>query len=241
MRLMIQFIIFYATTNKALINNRMILAPSLLSSDFGNLAQELKALKNAGVKWAHWDVMDGSFVPNITLGPPIIKKLRESSELFFDVHLMIDAPDRYLADFVKAGANMLVVHQEACLHLERTLSEIRNLGIKCGVALNPATPLSCIDYVLDEKLDMVLIMSVNPGFGGQSFIPTSLRKIKELKGMIKQRGLKTLIEVDGGVTPENTAELIEAGADVLVSGSAFFNFPPYAERLKAFESVLKCS
>lgn len=212
----------------------MILAPSLLSSDFGNLAQELKALEDAGVKWAHWDVMDGSFVPNITLGPPIIKKLRETSKLFFDVHLMIDAPDRYLADFVKAGSDILVVHQEACLHLERTLSEIRKLGIKCGVALNPATSLSTIDYVLDENLDMVLIMSVNPGFGGQSFIPSSLRKVKELKAMIKQRGLNTLIQVDGGVTPGNTAELIEAGADVLVSGSAFFNFPPYVERLKTF-------
>ena len=217
----------------------MIIAPSLLSSDFGNLENELKALEDAGVKWAHWDVMDGSFVPNITMGPPLIKKLRASSKLFFDVHLMIDAPDRYLAEFADAGADILVVHQEACLHLERTLAEIRKLGMKCGVALNPATSLSTLDYVLDENLDMVLIMSVNPGFGGQSFIPFSLRKIRELKAMINERGLSTLIQVDGGVSPENTAQIMAAGADVLVSGSAFFNFPPYVERLKVFEAALQ--
>ena len=215
----------------------MILAPSLLSADFGNLAAELNALENAGVKWAHWDVMDGAFVPNITMGPPIIKRLRETCKLVFDVHLMIEAPDRYLAEFAAAGADMLVVHQEACLHLERTLAEIRKLGMKCGVALNPATPLCALDYVLDAHLDMVLIMSVNPGFGGQSFIPFSLRKVRELKDMITERGLSTLIQVDGGVTPENTRALVDAGADVLVSGSAFFNFPPYAERLRAFEAA----
>lgn len=215
----------------------MILAPSLLSSDFGNLANELKALENAGVEWAHWDVMDGTFVPNITMGPSIIKNLRAGSKLFFDVHLMIDAPDRYLAGFADAGADILVVHQEACLHLERTLAEIRKFGMKCGVALNPATSLCTLDYVLDQDLDMVLIMSVNPGFGGQSFIPSSLRKIRELKSMIQERKLNTMIQVDGGVSPENAAEILSAGADVLVSGSAFFNFPPYEERLKTFEAA----
>ena len=212
----------------------MIIAPSLLSADFGNLQSELLALEEAGLKWVHWDVMDGMFVPNITMGPPLIGRLRKTSRLVFDVHLMICEPERYLAEFAAAGADMLVVHQEACVHLERTLAEIRRLGMRCGVALNPATSLATLDYVLDENLDMVLIMSVNPGFGGQSFIPASLRKIRELKKMITERGLSTLIQVDGGVQPENARQLAEAGADVLVSGSAFFNCPPYAERLQTF-------
>ena len=216
----------------------MILSPSLLSSNFGNLAQELKDLEAAGLKWVHWDVMDGHFVPNITMGPPIIARLRKGSKLFFDVHLMIEAPDRYLANFVEAGADLLVVHQEACTHLHRTLAEIRRLGVKCGVALNPATALETLDYVLDADLDLVLIMSVNPGFGGQSFIPSALPKIAALKKIITARKLPTLIQVDGGVTPENTPQLLAAGADVLVSGSAFFNYPPYAERLQTFTSAV---
>ena len=219
----------------------MILSPSLLSSNFGNLAFELKSLEEAGLEWVHWDVMDGHFVPNITMGPPIIQNLRQNSKLFFDVHLMINDPDRYLTQFVQAGADMLVVHREACTHIHRTLAEIRRLGVKCGVALNPATPLETLDYILDEHLGMVLIMSVNPGFGGQSFIPSSLRKIAALKEMITARKLSTLIQVDGGVTPENTPQLVAAGADVLVSGSAFFNYPPYAERLKTFNNALKNS
>ncbi len=219
----------------------MILSPSLLSSNFGNLAFELKSLEEAGLEWVHWDVMDGHFVPNITMGPPIIQALRQNSKLFFDVHLMIQDPDRYLTQFVQAGADMLVVHRETCTHIHRTLAEIRRLGVKCGVALNPATPLETLDYILDEHLDMVLIMSVNPGFGGQSFIPSSLRKIAALKEMITARKLSTLIQVDGGVTPENTPQLVAAGADVLVSGSAFFNYPPYAERLKTFNNALKNS
>ena len=219
----------------------MILSPSLLSSNFGNLAFELKSLEEAGLEWVHWDVMDGHFVPNITMGPPIIQALRQNSKLFFDVHLMIQDPDRYLTQFVQAGADMLVVHRETCTHIHRTLAEIRRLGVKCGVALNPATPLETLDYILDEHLDMVLIMSVNPGFGGQSFIPSSLRKIAALKEMITARKLSTLIQVDGGVTPENTPQLVAAGADVLVSGSAFFNYPPYAERIKTFNNALKNS
>lgn len=215
----------------------MILSPSLLSSDFGRLTEELIALEQAGVKWVHWDVMDGNFVPNITYGQPIIKSLRKKSSLFFDVHLMIEKPERYLADFVDAGADLIVVHAEASTHLQRTLAEIRRLGCKAGVALNPHTPLSVLDYVLPDA-DLVLIMSVNPGFGGQKFLPATYDKVKALRAVINTQGTNTLIEIDGGVTPDNTAALVAAGADVLVSGSAFFNFPPYAERLATFEAAL---
>ncbi|MFI3271160.1 MAG: ribulose-phosphate 3-epimerase [Pseudomonadota bacterium] len=215
----------------------MILSPSLLSSDFGRLTEELAALEDAGIKWVHWDVMDGNFVPNITYGQPIIKSLRKKSSLFFDVHLMIEKPERYLADFVDAGADLIVVHAEASIHLQRTLAEIRRLGCKAGVALNPHTPLSVLDYVLPDT-DLVLIMSVNPGFGGQKFLPATYDKVKALRAMITTQGTNTLIEIDGGVTPDNTADLVAAGADVLVSGSAFFNFPPYAERLATFEAAL---
>ncbi len=215
-----------------------ILSPSLLSSDFSNLAGELGALEEAGLTWVHWDVMDGSFVPNITFGPPIIAGCRKKSGLFFDVHLMIQDPDRYLEEFVRAGADLLCVHAEACRHLERTLSEIARLGAKPAVALNPHTPLEILEYVLPQ-LDMVLIMSVNPGFGGQEFIPFSLEKIRRLRSMITARDCKTLIQVDGGVTPENTRELVQCGADVLVSGSAFFAHPPYKQRLETFINAAK--
>jgi len=211
----------------------MILSPSLLSSDFGRLAEELAALEDAGLKWVHWDVMDGLFVPNITIGPLVIKALRDRSKLFFDVHLMIERPERYLHEFVEAGADLVCVHAEATVHLDRAVSEIARLGAKPAVALNPSTPLSMVEYLL-PKLDMVLVMSVNPGFGGQSFIPYSLDKVRALRRMIDAQGLSTLIQMDGGVTVENCAELVAAGADVLVSGSAFFSRPPYAERHAAF-------
>lgn len=217
----------------------MILSPSLLSADCGKLAETLKELESAGVKWVHWDVMDGRFVPNITFGQHVIKGLRPASGLFFDVHLMIEQPERYLADFRAAGADMLVVHAEATLHLQRTLAEIRRLGMKSGVALNPATPLSVLDYVLDD-VDMVLVMSVNPGFGGQKFLPATFRKVSELRAKLNAAGrTECLVQVDGGVNTENTGALVEAGADVLVSGSAFFGHPPFSERLAAFMAAAR--
>ena len=215
----------------------MILSPSLLSADCGNLAETLGNLESAGVKWVHWDVMDGHFVPNITFGQHVIKGLRPASGLFFDVHLMIDRPERYLADFQAAGADMLVVHVESTVHLQRTLAEIRRLGMKAGAALNPATSLSSLDYVLDD-VDMVLIMSVNPGFGGQKFLPATLRKVAELRAKLDAAGRSDcLVQVDGGVNLENTGALVEAGANVLVSGSAFFGHPPFGERLAAFTAA----
>lgn len=213
--------------------NTVLLSPSLLSSDFSRLGDELAQLEDAGVEWVHWDVMDGSFVPNITFGPPVIGACRKQSNLFFDVHLMIDNPGRYIQEFVDAGADLICVHAESEIHLERTVAEIARHGVHPAVAINPHTPISAVQYLLPQ-LYMVLVMSVNPGFGGQSFIPFSIDKIKTLSQMIEMTGADTLIQVDGGVTPDNIAELHQAGADVFVSGSAFFGQPPYDERLKTF-------
>lgn len=217
----------------------MILSPSLLSSDFSRLGEELAALEAAQIPWVHWDVMDGAFVPNITVGPVVIASLRKVSKLFFDVHLMIERPERYLAEFVDAGADLVCVHAEATVHLERAAAEIARLGAKPAVALNPATPLCAVEHLLPQ-LDMVLIMSVNPGFGGQKFIPFCLEKVRALKAMIAARGLSTRIQVDGGVTLDNARDLTDAGADILVSGSAFFAHPPYDARHRAFCQAAGC-
>lgn len=215
----------------------MILCPSMLSADFSRLGEELAALEESGLKWVHWDVMDGSFVPNITFGPPLIKHLRKNSKLFFDVHLMIREPEKHLEAFADAGADMLVVHAEACTHLHRTLSAIKELGMQAGVALNPATPVNMLEHVLDIT-DMVLVMTVNPGFGGQKFIPSGLAKIRSVLTMCNRQERNTLIQADGGITPENVGEVVMAGASMIVSGSSFFNNPPYRERREAFENAV---
>jgi ribulose-phosphate 3-epimerase len=200
--------------------NQPLVAPSILSADFARLAEALANLETAGADWVHVDVMDGHFVPNLTIGPPVIESLRQYSKLPFDVHLMIEKPDQSLADYRAAGADILTVNAEACTHLHRTLHYIKELGALAGVSLNPATPLSIIEEVLDD-VDLVLIMSVNPGFGGQRFIPNSLDKLRRLKAMIGDRPV--FIEVDGGISPKNALTVREAGAQVLVAGSAIFN------------------
>ena len=211
----------------------MILSPSLLSADSGKLVEELVELETAGLAWVHWDVMDGRFVPNITFGQHVVRQLRPHSCLVFDAHLMIEEPECHLVAFKEAGVDRLTVHAEVGRHLQRTLAEIRRLGMLSGLALNPATPLCVLDHLLDD-LDMVLVMSVNPGFGGQTFIPASRDKIRQLRAKLDAYRPGILIQVDGGVTPENAAELVADGAEVLVSGSAFFNYPSYQEAHLAF-------
>ena len=211
------------------------LAPSILSADFSKLGEEIKTIDKAGAEYIHIDVMDGSFVPSISFGMPVMKSIRSMTDCVFDVHLMIDEPVRYLQDFKDAGADLITVHAEACKHLDRTVTAIKEMGLKAGVALNPATPLSVLDYVL-EKLDMVLIMSVNPGFGGQSFIPYSLDKIRDLKKRIDDKGLSIDILVDGGVKLSNAEEIIDAGANILVAGTAVFG-GDVAENVKAFKEI----
>jgi ribulose-phosphate 3-epimerase len=202
-------------------------APSILSADFGRLADEIKAVEKAGADLIHIDVMDGHFVPNITIGPLIVEAARKATKLPLDVHLMIARPEQYIADFAKAGADYLTVHVEATNHLNRLVQMMKeHKGVRSGVSLNPATPLSSLDYILDS-IDMVLIMSVNPGFGGQAFIPSSLEKIGRLRKKIDDLGLKVEIEVDGGVKPENAAGIVRAGADILVAGSAVFGHKDY--------------
>lgn len=206
----------------------ILVAPSILSADFTRLAEELRAIENAGADWVHVDVMDGHFVPNITIGPMIVEAVKKVNNIPVDVHLMISDPDSYLEAFHDAGADILTVHPEATHHLHRTLTRIRELGMKAGAALNPSTSLEAIEYVM-AQLDVAMIMTVNPGFGGQAFIPTMLQKIKTLREMVDRSGYRVLIEVDGGVSPENAPELARCGADVFVAGSAVFGHPPYEE------------
>ena len=209
-----------------------LLSPSLLAADFSRLAEDIRNVEEAGAQYLHLDVMDGAFVPSISFGMPVIQSLRKISNMTFDVHLMIENPDRYLDEFAAIGADILTVHAEACTHLDRTIQKIHQLGKKAGVALNPATPLSVIEWVLPE-VDMVLLMSVNPGFGGQKYIPYVTDKIRALRAMMDERGLETDIEVDGGVSLANVSSVLEAGANVMVAGSAVFRGDA-AENVKAF-------
>jgi ribulose-phosphate 3-epimerase len=215
-----------------------MLAPSILSADFLKLGEEIQAAETAGADMLHIDIMDGHFVPNITIGPFIVESIRKITSLPLDVHLMIEEPDKYLRDFIKAGADYLTVHYEASVHLHRTVQWIKESGVKAGVSLNPATPVWNLEHILPYT-DLALLMSVNPGFGGQEFIPEVIEKIKILKKLLREKGLSTLIEVDGGVKIKNAPEIISAGADILVMGSAFFNSKDYGTVIKQFREILK--
>lgn len=214
-----------------------LIAPSILSADFSILKDEIRAVEKAGADWIHIDVMDGHFVPNITIGPMIVNAVRGATSLPIDVHLMIENPDRYISNFAEAGAALISVHVEACVHLNRTIQMIKGHGLRAGVALNPSTQLFSIDWIL-EYVDFVLIMSVNPGFGGQSFIQNSLEKIRALRRMIRDRGLSILVEIDGGVSEKTAEEISLAGADVFVAGSAVFGGKDYKKRIDSLKKKI---
>ena len=213
---------------------RPLIAPSILSADFARLGEEVRAIDEAGADWIHIDVMDGHFVPNLTIGPGVVKALRPHTAKPFDVHLMIAPVDPFLDAFAEAGADTITVHPEAGPHLHRTVQHVKSLGKKAGVSLNPATPVDALDYILDD-VDLVLVMSVNPGFGGQKFISSQLRKIEAIAGEIGRRGLAVQLEVDGGIDPETARQAVDAGATVLVAGTAAFRGGPaaYKDNIKA--------
>jgi ribulose-phosphate 3-epimerase len=215
---------------------QFMMAPSILSADFSRLGEEIRAVENAGADIIHIDVMDGHFVPNITIGPLVVASVRKITDLPLDVHLMIEDADRYIDDFAKAGADWITVHVEACPHLHRTVSRIKEFGKKAGAVLNPATPLGTLDEILAD-VDLVMLMSVNPGFGGQSFIRSSLNKIKTLKNMIEDRGLEVGIEVDGGVSPATIKDVAGAGANIFVAGSAVFGQQDYAKEIMEMKDI----
>lgn len=211
-----------------------ILSPSLLAADFMNLEKELQEITDGGAKYLHIDVMDGHFVPSISFGMPLINSVRKKTELLFDVHLMITNPERYIEDFAKCGADIITVHAESTAHLNRVITQIKELGLKAGVAINPATPLSVLEYVL-EYVDMVLVMTVNPGFGGQTYIENSTKKIHDLRKMINERHLNIDIEVDGGIKLHNVKEVMDAGANIIVAGSAVFNEDAFSNASRFLE------
>ena len=213
------------------------IAPSILSADFMRLGEEIQAAEHAGADLLHLDIMDGHFVPNITIGYSMVETIRKITNLQLDVHLMIEDPDRYLPDFVTAGADFLTVHCEASVHLHRTVQWIREKGVKAGVSINPATPVALLENIIGD-LDLVLLMSVNPGFGGQKFIPMTLEKIRQVKKMIREAGVSPLIEVDGGVKLDNAKEIADAGADILVMGSAFFASGDYKKTMEKLHGIL---
>lgn len=210
------------------------LAPSILSADFGHLAEDVKKIEEGGADYIHVDVMDGHFVPNISFGAPVMKCLNGKTKLPYDVHLMIENPDRYIDDFVTPQTEYITVHQEACVHLHRTIQNIKSKGVKAGVSINPATPVSILECILPD-VDLVLIMSVNPGFGGQKFIPGALEKVRELAEIKRTKGLDFVIEIDGGITLDNIGEVMEAGVEMAVAGSAVFKAEDVVGRVKEFK------
>ena len=214
-----------------------LIAPSILSADFARLGEEIRAVEEAGADWIHIDVMDGHFVPNITMGPLVVEAVRRSTRLPLDVHLMIENADRYIPDFIKAGADLVAVQVEASVHLNRSIQLIRECGARPGVVLNPATPLESLAWVL-EDVDFIMLMSVNPGFGGQKFIPNTLTRIRQLREMLNARGLNPLIEIDGGVNAGTIADIAAAGVDVFVAGSAVFGSPDYRATIAEFRRLI---
>ena len=216
-----------------------MIAPSILSADFSQLGDEIRAVEKAGAEVIHIDVMDGHFVPNITIGPLVVKAARQVTDLPLDVHLMISNPDSYIKDFADAGADWITVHVETCPHLHRTLNFIRSLGKKAGAVLNPATPLSTLDYVLEE-VDLVMLMSVNPGFGGQGFIESTLEKCRKLRSMLDQINPEAGIEIDGGISPKTIGRMAEAGANIFVAGSAIYGQNDYASVIQEMKKLAEC-